>query len=421
MISSSNHHAPVPSPLRVVRFELAPRTIIALVVLAAAVWMLVRLAPVLLVLVAALLIVGALNPLVTWLEQRKCRRGFAICLVFGIAIGLTALALSLSVPPLLGQIRTVIEHEPEIREHLAGYLESLPVARGLAQGLRSMDYGDLLKNSQAMLLNLSMRAVEIIAYGLAAVFLALYIMIDRDRLRGAVFSLIPRNHHVRTSRVLLHLETIVGGYIRGQVITCVAIAAFIFAVLLVCRVPNALAFAVFGGAMDLLPYIGAFLTILPAVGAAFVVGPGVALTVFLLLLAYEEFESRVLVPLVYGRALRLPSSVVFFSLLAGGALGGIVGALLALPLASALLMLLEELRVSLPGETEQPEDIVVRRKDEREEREYAQRTEAAPAVEAAAIAVEIARERKDEEKDAAAKLANQAAPTPSAEGYVAKV
>jgi hypothetical protein len=63
-----------------------------------------------------------------------------------------------------------------------------------------------------------------------------------------------------------------------------------------------------------------------------------------------EFESRVLVPLVYGRALRLPSSVVLFSLLAGGVLGGIIGALLALPVAAAILMLIEEFGVALPDE-----------------------------------------------------------------------
>jgi hypothetical protein len=103
--------------------------------------------------------------------------------------------------------------------------------------------------------------------------------------------------------------------------------------------------------------------------------------------------------------------VVFFSLLVGGALGGIAGALLALPIAAAALMLIEELRLELPGEKEQPKDLAVRRKDEREEREYEKRTEAAPVVEAAAVAVEIARERKEEEErteDAAKAIAGEA-------------
>jgi predicted PurR-regulated permease PerM len=226
------------------------------------------------------------------------------------------------------------------------------------------------------------------------VFLAFYMMIDHERLRGALFAVVPRRHHIRFSAVFINLETIVGGYIRGQVLTCVLMSGFILVVLLACRVPNALAIAVFGGLMDLLPYIGVFLTMAPAVVAASVKGPAIAVIVFTLLLAYEELESRVLIPLVYGRALRLPASVVFFSLIVGTTLAGIVGALLALPIAAAVLMLVEELRVELPGETIQPEDIEQRRKDERTEREYERRAESMPAAEAAAVAAEISGDRR---------------------------
>ena len=115
------------------------------------------------------------------------------------------------------------------------------------------------------------------------------------------------------------------------------------------------------------------------------------------MLAYEEFESRVLVPVVYGRAMRLPSSVVLFSLIAGTALLGIVGALLALPAAAAILMLIEELRVDLPGETVGIEEAQLRKKDGRGEKEYERRTEGMPAEQAAAIAVEMSDDRKKEE------------------------
>jgi len=223
-------------------------------------------------------------------------------------------------------------------------------------------------------------------------------MIDRDRLRGGLFALVPRSHHIRLSRVMMNLETIVGGYIRGQVFTCALMAVFMFILLTACGVPNALAIAVFGGVADVLPYIGIFLTIGPAVMAALASGPVVTVTVLVVMLAYEEFESRVLVPVVYGRALRLPSSVVLFSLIAGATLLGIVGALLALPVAAAILMLLDELRVELPGETELVENEEVRKRDDRGEQEYERRTEGMPAEQAAAIAVEMSDDRKKEER-----------------------
>jgi putative heme transporter len=397
-LRTDTSNEPIATTRRIVRFELAPQTMIVIGLIIVGVWLLVRLVPVLLVLIGALMIVGALNPLVAALERRKIPRLGSIGIVFGTAVGLVALGAFLTVPVLVAQLRSLGEHEPEIRARVVEYLQRSPLTETLANELRDIQYSALLKDSKTTLITASVRAVVITAYAIASVFLALYIMVDRDRLRAASFTLVPRAHHVRFSRVLVNLETIVGGYIRGQVITCVLIGIFIFVLLMVCRVENALALAVLGGVLDVLPYIGPLLTIAPVVIAAYAVGPAIAVTVLVLLILYEEFESRILVPLIYGRALRLPASVVFMSLLAGGVLAGIAGALLALPVAAAVLMLIHELRVDLPGETPKPEDVVVRKKDEWEEQEYEQRTEAAPVVEASAIAVEIARERKDEEE-----------------------
>jgi len=221
------------------------------------------------------------------------------------------------------------------------------------------------------------------------------VMIDRDRLRGGLFAILPRSQHVRLSRVLLKLETIVSGYIRGQILTSALMAIFVFALLALCRISNALPIAVFAGIADVLPYVGVILSIGPAALAASAGGWVVTVVVVVVLLAYEEFESRFLVPKIYGRALRLPSSIVLLALLIGSTLLGIVGALLALPVAAAIRMLIEELRITLPGE--QLDNAVVRSRDATSEKEYAQRSEGMPAAQAAAIAIEISEDRQHED------------------------
>ena len=178
-------------------------------------------------------------------------------------------------------------------------------------------------------------------------------------------------------------------------------AIFLFVLLTACGVPNAIAIAAFGGIVDVLPFVGIFLTMIPAVLAALAVGSGAATVVGVLLLCYEEFESRVLIPIVYGRSLRLPSSIVLFALIAGGTLYGIGGALLALPVAAALLMLIDELKVDLPGETMQPEEVAVKRSDIVGEAEYLRRTDGMSAEAAAGIALEISEERKLKEEEKA--------------------
>ena len=378
----------------IVRVELSHKSLLTVLALIAGLWILFNLVPVLLVLVAALTTVMALNPLVAWVEQRRVTRTFAICIVFGVCAAGATTAVTLTVPTLLHQAQSFVENAPHIRESVAGYLERSSLTAAIAAELRNTHVAEVVKSSRVTLLTWSTHLFEILAYGVAAVFLAFYMMIDQVRLRGALFAVVPRRHHIRLSTILINLENIVGGYIRGQMLTCGLMSGFMLVLLLVCRVPNALAIALFGGVMDLLPYIGVFLTMAPAVLAASAKGPAIAAVVFVLLLAYEELESRVLVPLVFGRALRLPSSVVFFSLIVGTALAGIAGALLALPIAATVLMLIEELRVELPGESVQPEDLEQRRQDDHTEREYVRRAESLPAAEAAAVAVEISGDRK---------------------------
>ena len=333
----------------VVRIELSLKSLAIVVALIAGVWMLLNLIPVLLVLVVALMIVGALNPIVAWLARRKVKRIYGVCLVFGLGAVLALAIGAVTIPTLLEQAKTLARSEPRIRESVAGFLDRSNVTASIGEELRGVHYADVVKSSGTTLFAMSTRMVAVLGYGVAAVFLAFYMMLDYHRLRGALFAVVPRRHHLRLSAILLNLGTIVGGYIRGQVLTCALMGGFILVLLLVFRVPNALALAAFGGLMDLLPYLGVFLTMAPAVLAAWMQGPVVAVVVFSFMLAYEELESRVLVPLVYGRALRLPPSVVFFALIVGVTLAGIAGALLALPIAATVLMLVKELRVELPG------------------------------------------------------------------------
>jgi len=379
---------------RVLRVEIAPKTLVIALLVGAAAWMLIRLLPALLVLLVALMIVGTLNPAVQWLQGRGIRRGVVIAIVFGVLMLLSLLLATLTVPALFTQVSSLIDQEPKLRANLVKFLASYPMTEFLAVVVRDVRYDALIKSAGAEVLSLSARLLEIIAYSAGAFFLALYMMIDSDRLRGALFLATPRLHHIRLSRVLLNLETIVGGYIRGQLVTCALMGLFMFVLLSLCGVPNALALSFFGGVADVLPFVGIFLTMVPAVLASLSQGAVVTIIVLVLMLCYEEFESRVLVPVVYGRALRLPSSVVLFALIAGGTLAGILGALLALPVAATIIMLIDELRMAMPGEDLQRVDVELKEQDAIHEAEYQRRTAGMPAEQAAAVAVEIAQGMK---------------------------
>jgi hypothetical protein len=94
----------------------------------------------------------------------------------------------------------------------------------------------------------------------------------------------------------------------------------------------------------------------------------------------------------------MPSSVVFFALLVGGTLYGIVGALLSLPVAATLFMLIEELRIELPGESPDSETEEKMEREEKVEQEYVRSTEGVPAEQAAALAVKMAGKEREENR-----------------------
>ena len=379
---------------RTFRIDLTPKSALVAVLALASVWLALQLWPVVLAVVGALMFVGTLNPIVEALERRKIRRTVAVIGIFVTVFVVLGVFAVLTFPTLVAQMSDVGKRVPELQRDVAAKLDHAgSFGAQLAARVRAArgDEQHVTELGKAILAY-TPRAFEILAWLLSSVFLALYFMLDRDRLRGAFFAAFPRSKHVRLARILLELETIVGGYMRGQVITCALAGAFTFVVLAIAGVPNAIAFAAFAAVADLLPYVGALLACGPAFVAALQRGPTIAIVVLVLLAAYQEFESRVIVPRVYGRVLRLPSFVVMLSLIIGGKLLGVLGALLALPVAAALRMLALEYRAALPGED--VDESADRMREAKEQAELERRAAGAPAAKSAAVATEIAEQTR---------------------------
>lgn len=385
------------APRRYIRVDISPRIIAWVVGLAVGGWLLVKLREIVVVIVVALMLVGTFAPAVSAMERRGIRRHWGVLLLLlGLVIGLGLFGL-LTVPPLVHQVSSLVSQAPEFRERAVGWLERHRFLAPLAHSLQAGESSGWVSKAAGYVLKYSEDAALLVGYAVTTLVLALYLLADKDRVRGAFFAVLPRRYHLRASRILINLGTIVGGYIRGQVITSVLMAVFTFALLSIVRVPNALALAVFAGITDVLPFVGGLLAITPAALGALTRGVPAALIVVAAMVLYQEFESRVIVPRVYGHVLRLPAIAVLLALLVGGTLGGILGALLALPIAAGIRMAARELRVELPGVA--VEDRGLRERDERAERAYARRTEGSNAKESATVAVKMAEEIRHEDAE----------------------
>jgi predicted PurR-regulated permease PerM len=305
--------------------------------------------------------------------------------------------LLLTVPPLITQLLHLIEDAPKGRDKLIEWLRQYKLGKPVIQTVRALPVNDLVSRAGNAMVGYSSEVLTMIGYSISTTFLAIYLLADPVRAKGLIYAVVPRHHHIKLARILIELKVIVGGYMRGQLITSVAMAVFMFGVLTVFRVDDALALALFAGMTDIIPFIGGYIASLPAIVAVTGQGTGAVIIVFILMFAYQEFESRILVPRVYGKVLRLPPAVVLVSLLVGGTLAGIVGALLALPIAAGLQMVVHELRVELPGQN--PRRASTRARDEKAEHIYEQLTEGASAEHAGVIADGLAQKMKQSEKN----------------------
>jgi len=377
----------------VVRFEIAPGTIGLILAAIAGVWLLRELWVLGLLVVVALLFAGTVNPLLEWMESRGLKRTLSLILLFCASVLVASLLLFLTVPPLVEQLAEMVHGAPADREQLIALLSKQAFTLPLAHAVQNAGLEQTFARIESYLLGYSSQAVKGLGYFLTTFVLSFYLLTDGKRTQGVLYAIVPREYHMRLARILHNLETIVGGYMRGQLITSAAIAVFTFVLLVICKVPNALSLALFAGLTDVIPFVGGFLAAGPAVLSALPRGVPVAMVVLVSMSVYMEFESRILVPKVYGHVLRLSPTAVLLALIAGGTLLGVMGALLALPIAAGLQMILEELRVEMPGDDS--DDRGARARNAKTEATYERMSAGSTAPEAGQIARNLAHEIRD--------------------------
>src|SRR3954470_21959384 len=377
----------------VVRFEIAPATVGLILAAIAGVWLLAQLWGIGFLGGVALVFAGTFNPLVEWMEKRGLTRTLSLIILFLGSIIVASLFIFLTVPPLVEQLAQIVHGAPEHRQQLVALLEKHGFTLPLAHAVQDAGLEQMFARIESYLLGYSSEALRVLGYFATTFALSFYLLADGKRTQGVLYAIVPRDYHMRLARIVHNLETIVGGYMRGQLITSAAIGTFTFLLLVTCRVPNALSLALFAALADVIPFVGGLLAVGPAVLSALPRGLPVASVVLVSMLVYTEFENRILVPRIYWHVLRLSPTAVVLALLAGGTLLGVMGALLALPIAAGLQMMLEELRVEMPGDDR--DDRPERARNAKTEATYERMSAGSTAPEAGQIARNLAHDIRD--------------------------
>lgn len=300
----------------------------------------------------------ALNPAVNALQRRHLRRPAAILLVFiGLLVAVLVI-VTLALPSLVAQVQGIAQvlQQPggltdEVRKvanpfGLGGFVDALrPQIEAIPGQLRGA-VGSFTTVTQG--------AVNAVAAAITVVVLMFFLLNDGAGLVTAALGLLPETQRPRVRRLLNESAHAVSGYITGNLTISLIAGTGAFIGMTVLGVPYALALALLLAVLDLIPMVGATLGAIPPIVAAFAVSPIKALILIVYIIIYQQIESQVLNPLVYGRSVHLPGLAVFVSVLVGGALMGILGALIAIPVAEILRLVIQELIAGHPSKAAIP-------------------------------------------------------------------
>ena len=178
---------------------------------------------------------------------------------------------------------------------------------------------------------------------LLVLIVSFYLLVSGKRLGAALLRFVPADSRAQTGYVAGRIHTMLGAYLRGQLLLIVLISGVSFVLLqFVFHVPYALPLAILTGFWERLPLVGPAIATVLAAGVALAVhGPGAAVAVAVAYVVMRELEDNLVMPFVVGRAVEISPVVTIFAVLAGEAIAGILGMLLAVPAAAAIKVLLD--------------------------------------------------------------------------------
>lgn len=311
-----------------------------------------RLSTTLTILVIASFLALALNPIVQWLTKHGIRRGISVVLVFLGVLVLFGLIGYVVVPPVVAQATELTKAAPGYFQHLIEnrWIQQIDRDYGIVEKLQN-EFDKKVKdpNFLAQVFGGVLGAGKAVANGLFQTFtvliLTLYFLASLPKVKQSAYAMVPATRRPRVISLSEEILRRVGSYAIGQaaIAGVNAIASFIMMTILGIPYPAVLAVVV--GFLGLVPMVGATLGAAVVCGVALFTGPKLAIIALVYYVVYQQLENYVVAPKVMKRTVSVPGAVTVVAALIGGTLLGVLGALLAIPVAAGLLLLYEEVLV----------------------------------------------------------------------------
>lgn len=323
-----------------ITFEISVLTIAKIIGAILLVWFLYAIREIIVMFFVVLVIVAAVGPLVDKMSK-YIPRLLAIIFLFILFLGILTAIGFLLIPPIVEQIKLLAINLPTFINRFD------PIYKSVKDILPN--YQDNLLNASSQLGNLTLgfysTTVGVIGgfvYLFTTLILAVYMLVEKNSIRNLLHQIIPTGHKEVFFGIIRKISYKMGSWLRGQILLIFIIGILDGIALYVLGIPYALTLAVWGGLTEVIPYVGPWLGLIPALIIALAISPWKALFILIAYVLIQQLEGQFLVPKIIGKAVGLSPVIIILSLLAGAKIMGILGMLIAIPVAATLSVIVQE-------------------------------------------------------------------------------
>lgn len=293
----------------------------------------------------ALFLAVGMEPAVSWLVKRKLPRWAGVLIVLGVILGVIGGFIAAAVPALITQGEQLVTNAPkylqQAQDHnsfLGRLNERFHLQDKLAALLSSAGSG-----IAGGLLSAGLAVFSALADSLIVLVLTVYFLVDMPRIRALLYRLFPHSRRARAILIGDDIQAKVSSYVLGNLLVSLVAGGLTFGWLLIFGVPYALLLSIMVALLDLVPVVGSTIAGIIVALVTLTVSLPLCLATIAFFILYRFGEDYFLVPRIIGRAVQVPALVTVVAVLIGGAVLGVVGALVAIPVAAAMLLLAREM------------------------------------------------------------------------------
>ena len=295
----------------------------------------------------------ALNPLVIFIakympsKREGVRRGLSIGVVFVGLIAVIALLIALFIPPLISQTQTFIHNIPSYYDQL------LAPNSFTGDIIRKYNLMDRVRSSQGQLGTYAsqvggsalgiLKAIfsSAIATGSILVF-TIFMLNEGPTWRRRAWALVGSAHEQRYQALASDMYRSVTAYVNGKLLMSLLAAVPTTVILAILNVPYAIALGILVGLVDLIPLVGATLGAVAVLAVCAFTSLTAVIVMAIFFIVYQQVENHIFQPIIFGKSVEISSLIVLISILFGARIGGILGALIAIPVTASLQILFKD-------------------------------------------------------------------------------